>query len=106
MSQSFNPAQANYDTHDKELLAIIHVLEHWRLYLEYTKEPITVYMDHQNLEYWKSARIFGRRHARWYQQVTKAQPYAANAQPRTVRRKKCCAVRHSLSQPKGYVAAR
>ena len=69
MSQSFNPAQANYDTHNKELLAIIHALEHWRLYLEYTKEPITVYTDHQNLENWKSARIFGRRHARWYQTI-------------------------------------
>ena len=51
MSQSFNTAQANYDTHNKVLLAIIQALEHWHLYLEYTKEPITVYTDHRNLEY-------------------------------------------------------
>lgn len=67
MSQSFNDAQRNYDTHDKELLAIITALEHWRLLLEGTEEPITVYTDHRNLEYWKDTHEFGRRHARWHQ---------------------------------------
>jgi transposase InsO family protein len=57
----------NYDTHDKELLAIITALEHWRLFLELTKIPITVYTDHRNLEYWKNAKIWNRRHARWHQ---------------------------------------
>ena len=67
MSESFNDAQSNYDTHDKELLVIIQAFEHWRLYLEGTELPITVYTDHRNLEYWKSATKFNRRHARWYQ---------------------------------------
>jgi hypothetical protein len=63
MSQSFNDAQRNYDTHDKELLAIIRSLEHWRIFIEGTIEPITVYTDHRNLEYWKTARTMNRRHA-------------------------------------------
>jgi hypothetical protein len=67
MSESFNDAQRNYDTHDKELLAIIRSLEHWRLFLEGTDEPITIYTDHRNLEYWQKAHTFNRRHARWYQ---------------------------------------
>ena len=50
-------------------MAILHAFEHWRLYLEYTLHPITVYTDHRNLEYWTTARIFGRRHARWYQTI-------------------------------------
>ncbi|CCO37891.1 Retrotransposable element Tf2 155 kDa protein type 3 [Rhizoctonia solani AG-1 IB] len=66
MSASFSPAELNYDTHDKELLAIIRAFEHWRIFLEGTEHPVTVLTDHKNLEYWKSARTFNRRHARWH----------------------------------------
>lgn len=69
LSQSYNNAQQNYDTHDKELLAIITAFEQWRLFLEGTDEPITVYTDHKNLEWWKEACIWNRRHARWHQLV-------------------------------------
>jgi hypothetical protein len=34
--------------------------------LEGTKETVTVFTDHKNLEYWKTARTFNRCHARWY----------------------------------------
>ncbi|KAF8748095.1 hypothetical protein RHS01_11053 [Rhizoctonia solani] len=40
MSKSFSGAEANYDTHDKELLAIIKALEEWRIFLEATDKPI------------------------------------------------------------------
>ncbi|CEL62292.1 hypothetical protein RSOLAG1IB_12540 [Rhizoctonia solani AG-1 IB] len=63
LSESFKGAEINYDTHDKELLAIICSFEHWRIYLEATSEPVTVFTDHQNLEYWKESRTFNRRHA-------------------------------------------
>jgi hypothetical protein len=66
MSASFSPAELNYDTHDKALLAIIRAFEHWRIFLEGTKETVTVFTDHKNLEYWKTARTFNRFHARWY----------------------------------------
>jgi hypothetical protein len=66
MSQSFNGAKHNYDTHDKELLAIIKSLEFWRIFLEGTKDPITVFTDHRNLEYWQDSWTFNRQHARWH----------------------------------------
>ncbi|CCO34838.1 Retrotransposable element Tf2 155 kDa protein type 1 [Rhizoctonia solani AG-1 IB] len=66
LSESFKGAEQNYDTHDKELLAIIRSFEHWRIYLEGTTLPITVFTDHRNLEYWKESRTFNRRHARWH----------------------------------------
>ncbi|CEL63398.1 hypothetical protein RSOLAG1IB_12654 [Rhizoctonia solani AG-1 IB] len=66
LSESFKGAEQNYDTHDKELLAIIRSFEHWRIYLEGTILPITVFTDHCNLEYWKESRTFNRRHARWH----------------------------------------
>ncbi|QRW20558.1 Retrotransposable element Tf2 protein [Rhizoctonia solani] len=65
MSKSFSGAKANYNTHDKELLAIIKALEEWRIFLEATDRPIQVFTDHRNLEYWMQARTFNRRHARW-----------------------------------------
>ena len=65
-SRSFLPAELNYDTHDKELLAIIDSLKHWRLYLEGTEKPIEVITDHRSLEVWRTGRSFTPRHARWY----------------------------------------
>jgi hypothetical protein len=50
MSASFSPAELNYDTHDKELLAIIRAFERWCNFLEGTKEAVTVFTDHKNLE--------------------------------------------------------
>lgn len=65
-SQSFKPAEMNYDTFDKELLAVVDSLKDWRLYLEGTKFPIIIYTDHRNLQYWKDDHTFNRRHARWH----------------------------------------
>ncbi|QRW25665.1 Retrotransposable element Tf2 protein [Rhizoctonia solani] len=65
MSKSFSGAEANYDTHNKELLAIIKALEEWRIFLEATDKPVQVFTDHRNLEYWMQARTFNRQHARW-----------------------------------------
>ncbi|QRW23043.1 Retrotransposable element Tf2 protein [Rhizoctonia solani] len=42
LSESFKGAEQNYDTHDKELLAIIRSFEYWRIFLEGTTHPITV----------------------------------------------------------------
>ncbi|EUC60435.1 Transposon Tf2-1 polyprotein, putative [Rhizoctonia solani AG-3 Rhs1AP] len=69
MSKSFQGAEKNYDTHDKELMAIIAALKEWRIYLEGCKHRITILTDHRNLEYWKSARTFNRRHNRWHQEL-------------------------------------
>ncbi|KAF8759979.1 hypothetical protein RHS01_01360 [Rhizoctonia solani] len=66
LSESFKGAKQNYNTHDKELLAIIQSFEYWRIFLEGTLHPITVFTDHCNLEYWKESRTFNRRHAQWH----------------------------------------
>jgi hypothetical protein len=48
MSASFSPAELSYDTHDKELLATVRAFEHWCIFLEGTKETVTVFTDHKN----------------------------------------------------------
>ncbi|QRW24231.1 Retrotransposable element Tf2 protein [Rhizoctonia solani] len=64
--ESFKGAEQNYDTHNKELLAIIRSFEYWRIFLEGTAHPITVFTNHRNLEYWKESRTFNQRHAQWH----------------------------------------
>ncbi|KAF8754069.1 hypothetical protein RHS01_06477 [Rhizoctonia solani] len=66
LSESFKGAKQNYNTHNKELLAIIRSFEYWRIFLEGTWHPITVFTNHRNLEYWKESRTFNQRHAQWH----------------------------------------
>ncbi|QRW22886.1 Retrotransposable element Tf2 protein [Rhizoctonia solani] len=66
LSESFKGAEQNYNTHDKELLAIIRFFKYWRIFLEGTAHPITVFTDHRNLEYWKESWTFNHCHARWH----------------------------------------
>jgi hypothetical protein len=53
-SATFTPMERNYDIYERELLAIMKSLAHWRPYLGWTKEPFTILTDHANLQYWKA----------------------------------------------------
>jgi RNase H-like domain found in reverse transcriptase len=55
-SKNMAPAECNYEIYDKELLAIIRCLEHWRPELESTDIPIKIFTDHKNLEYFMTTR--------------------------------------------------
>lgn len=66
-SRQFAPAEANYDTHDKELLAIIDAFKVWRHYLISAPTPITVLSDHNNLVYFTKNQHLNRRQYRWSQ---------------------------------------
>jgi hypothetical protein len=57
LSRSLMPAELNYDTHNKEFLAIFKVFENWRHYLEGSAIPIDVVTDHKNLEYFSSTPL-------------------------------------------------
>ena len=64
-SRKFPAADINYEIHDKEFLAIVDSFQEWRHFLEGATHPVTVYMDHKNLEYFILAQIQNRRQARW-----------------------------------------
>jgi len=57
--------EQNYEIHDKEMLAIICVLEEWRHFLEGATHPIEIWTDHKNLEYFMTAKKLNRCQARW-----------------------------------------
>jgi hypothetical protein len=65
-SATFTPTERNYDIYERELLAVIKALEHWRPHLAATEEPVTVLTDHANLTFWKNPRKVNRRVARWF----------------------------------------
>ncbi|KAK3523783.1 hypothetical protein QTP70_010051 [Hemibagrus guttatus] len=64
-SRKLNPAEANYDIGNRELLAVKLALEEWRHWLEGAKHPFTVLTDHKNLEYLRAAKRLNPRQARW-----------------------------------------
>ena len=64
-SRTLSSSELNYDTHDKELLAIFEAFEKWRHYLEGSGTPIDVVTDHKNLEYFTTTKLLTRRQARW-----------------------------------------
>ncbi len=51
MSKSFLDMEQNYQIHDKEMLAIMCVLEEWRHFLEGSNQKFKIHMDHKNLSY-------------------------------------------------------
>jgi len=68
-SRKFQPAEINYEIHDKELLAIVDAFKYWRRYCEGAAQQVQVYSDHQNLEYFTTTKVLNRRQARWAQEL-------------------------------------
>jgi len=64
-SKSLSSVERNYKIHDKEMLAIIRVLEEWRHFLEGATHPVEIWTDHKNLEYFMTAKKLNRCQACW-----------------------------------------
>jgi len=63
-SKKNNPAECNYEIHDKELLAIIRCLEEWDAELRGV-DKFEILTDHKNLEYFTTVRKLTERQMRW-----------------------------------------
>ena len=64
-SHTFTAAELNYNTHDKELLAIFKAFKIWWHYLEGLAYPIDIVIDHKNLEYFSTTKILTWRQVQW-----------------------------------------
>ncbi|XP_062217663.1 uncharacterized protein LOC133917845 [Phragmites australis] len=62
-SEKLNGPHLNYSVYDKELYALVRVLETWQHYL-FPKEFV-IHSDHEALKYLKSQGKLNRRHAKW-----------------------------------------
>ena len=59
-------AEINYKIYDKELLAIVETLTKWRQYLLDATEKFEVWMDHENLKYFRKPHKLNGQQAKWY----------------------------------------
>ena len=64
-SRMCSSAKQNYDTYDRELLAIAETLKQWWHYLEGANYKVLIQCDHKNLEYFQTSKVISRRQARW-----------------------------------------
>jgi len=64
-SKSLQPAECNYEIHDKELLAIIHALKHFCHYLQGSAHQTKIFSDHANLKYFTTKQTLTRRQVQW-----------------------------------------
>ncbi len=93
LSRSLHNAELNYDTHDKELLAIFEAFKYWHHYLEGSADSIDVVTDHKNLEYFSTTKILTRQQVRWseylsqFNLVIRFQPGKLGGKPDTLTRR-------------------
>jgi hypothetical protein len=62
-SEKLSRPSLNYSTYDKELYALVRVLETWQHYL-WPKEFV-MYSDHQSLKHIRGQAKLNKRHAKW-----------------------------------------
>ena len=65
-SATFTPTERNYNIYERELLAVLKALKHWRPHLAATEIPVTILTDHTNLTFWKNPQNVNRRVAQWF----------------------------------------
>lgn len=70
MSKKMNAAERRYATHDKELLAIVRAVEHWRCYLEGNPHPVLLLSDHRSLQHLNRQPHLNDRQARWVEKLS------------------------------------
>ena len=56
-SHNFTAVELNYDTYDKELLAIFKAFKIWQYYLKGPAYPIDIVINHKNLEYFSTTKV-------------------------------------------------
>jgi hypothetical protein len=59
LSKSLTKEQRNYDTGDRELLAIVWALKEWRHYIQGSGHTTIVLSDHDNLRHFKVPQTIG-----------------------------------------------
>ncbi|OWZ20261.1 Retrotransposon protein, Ty3-gypsy subclass, partial [Phytophthora megakarya] len=70
--RKMKPAELNYPVREQELLAIMHALKTWRVYL--LDKPFMVETDHKSIEMILTQKTANRRIARWFNELAEFQP--------------------------------
>jgi hypothetical protein len=68
-SCKMDKAKINNQIHDTEMLMIVSAFKARRCYFDGTTHSISVFTDHNNLEYFTTTNILNRRHGHWTQKL-------------------------------------
>jgi transposase InsO family protein len=64
-SRKLIAAERRYDTHDKELLAVVESVKEWKRYLQPLDAPFCLITDHHNLKWFMTTKTLSPRQVRW-----------------------------------------
>jgi hypothetical protein len=67
-SKKLSPAERNYDTREKEFMALVDACSHWRHHL-HSGVPFKLLTDHDSLKYHKTMPHLSGRLARWVERM-------------------------------------
>jgi hypothetical protein len=70
-SRKFNSAELNYEIYDKEMLAIVETMDHYRHYFEGLGHQAIIFSDHRNLLWFTETKVYNRRQARWAEKLSR-----------------------------------
>src|SRR5579859_6499422 len=70
-SRKFNSAELNYEIYDKEMLAIVETMDHYRHYFEGLGHQAVIFSDHRNLLWFTEPKVYNRRLARWAEKLSR-----------------------------------
>ena len=65
ISKSLSPTEHNYPIYNKELLVVVQAFEAWWHYLEGAENPVDVWTDYKNLEWFHSSQKLNHWQAWW-----------------------------------------
>jgi hypothetical protein len=65
LSKKWTEKESSWQFHDQELAAIVQAFVEWREWLIDTREPVEVFLDHANLNYFTSNQNLSDRQAQW-----------------------------------------
>ena len=60
LSKSLTKEQRNYNTGDRELLAIVHMLKEWQHYIQGSGHATIILSDYNNLRHFKVPQTIGQ----------------------------------------------
>ncbi len=69
-SQKFNGVELNYEIYDKEILAIVEVMDRYHYYFEGLGHKTTVYTDHHNLLWFTEMKVYNHCQACWAEKLS------------------------------------
>ena len=69
MNYKFKKAEKRWNTHDKELYAIVLKFKNWRHYLQNNKHFIRVITNHNNFHYFMLTKKFNAKQIRWTEKL-------------------------------------